>query len=79
MKKKEIKKELVLESGSLETGVSIKESDFESKNISFSENGIKNILKFTDVLKGVHLRLIAEGYVIKDGEVHCPQSPHSQS
>lgn len=75
---KKIKNNLGSVSGSLEIGVSSKESDFESKKISFNEDGLRNILKLSDVLKGIHLRLIADGYVIKDGKIHFPQLPHGQ-
>lgn len=39
------------------------------KSRIFSDQGIKNIAVFSDVLKRIHIRLIHEGYVIKDGKI----------
>ncbi|MCX6718007.1 MAG: hypothetical protein NTY81_00185 [Candidatus Staskawiczbacteria bacterium] len=39
----------------------------------FTEEGIKNISRFQDTLKRIHIRLISEGYVIKDGKIEKPK------
>jgi len=39
----------------------------------FTDEGIKNISRFQDVLKRIHIRLISEGYVIKDGKIEKPK------
>ena len=39
----------------------------------FTEEGIKNISRFQDTLKRIHIRLISEGYVIKDGNIEKPK------
>lgn len=42
----------------------------ETKHEIFSDQGINNIVEFSDTLKRIHIRLINEGYVIKDGKVY---------
>jgi len=39
----------------------------------FTEEGIKNISRFQDTLKRIHIRLISEGYTIKDGKIEKPK------
>jgi len=39
----------------------------------FTEEGIKNISHFQDTLKRIHIRLISEGYTIKDGKIEKPK------
>jgi hypothetical protein len=36
---------------------------------SFSGEGIENVVAFSEILRRVHMRLMAEGYVIQDGHV----------
>lgn len=35
----------------------------------FSEEGITNVVAFLETLRGVHARLLAEGFVIDNGRV----------
>ena len=44
--------------------------NYETKHEIFSDQGINNIVEFSDTLKRIHIRLINEGYVIKDGKVY---------
>ena len=39
----------------------------------FTDEGIKNISRFQDTLKRIHIRLISEGYAIKDGKIEKPK------
>lgn len=39
---------------------------------TFTEQGIQNISDFSDILKRIHIRLISEGYIIKDGLITKP-------
>ena len=43
------------------------------KSRIFSDQGIKNIIAFSDTLRRIHIRLIREGYVIKDGKIIPPE------
>jgi hypothetical protein len=43
------------------------------KSRIFSDQAIKNIAAFSEVLKKIHIRLISEGYVIEDGKVYKPE------
>ena len=43
----------------------------------FSQEGIKNISRFQDVLKRIHIRLVSEGYVIKNGSIEKPKNGRS--
>lgn len=44
--------------------------NYGTKHEIFSDQGINNIVEFSDTLKRIHIRLINEGYVIKDGKVY---------
>lgn len=37
-----------------------------------SKEGRQNIIDFAKTLKKIHIRLIAEGYVIKEGNIYKP-------
>lgn len=39
----------------------------------FSDQGIINIVAFSETLKKIHIRLIRDGYVVKYGKVYKPQ------
>ena len=41
---------------------------------SFSDETIKSLMAFGEVLRGIHNRLIKEGYLIKDGVIELPDS-----
>jgi len=45
-----------------------------AKTEIFTEEGIKNICRFQDTLKRIHIRLINEGYTIKDGKIEKPKT-----
>lgn len=40
----------------------------------FTQEGIRHISGFSNTLKRIHIRLISEGYVIKDGLIIKPAS-----
>lgn len=42
------------------------------KSAIFSDQGIQNIAAFSSTLKKIHIRLISEGYTIKDGKIYRP-------
>ncbi len=42
------------------------------KNTIFSDQGIQNITALSSTLKRIHIRLISEGYIIKDGKIYRP-------
>jgi 23S rRNA maturation-related 3'-5' exoribonuclease YhaM len=50
-----------------------KSNENASQTNIFTEEGIKNISRFQDTLKRIHIRLISEGYVIKDGKIEKPK------
>ena len=37
---------------------------------TFGKQGVKNIIELAKILKRIHIRLIKEGYTIKDGEIY---------
>jgi len=43
-------------------GVSVEET--------FTQEGLENIIGLAKILKRIHVRLIAEGYTIKDGRIY---------
>lgn len=43
------------------------------KKYRFTEEGIKNIIALAKTLKRIHIRLIKEGYIIKDGQIIEPK------
>ena len=43
-------------------GVSVEET--------FGKQGLKNIIELAKILKRIHIRLISEGYTIKDGRIY---------
>ena len=45
----------------------------KKKKPLFTEEAIENIRALGDALKDIHIRLIKEGYVIKDGEIIPPE------
>lgn len=38
-------------------------------NLTFSVEEIDNFVAFSIILKGIHNRLISEGYIISDGQI----------
>jgi hypothetical protein len=50
-----------------------KTNENASQTNIFIEEGIKNISRFQDTLKRIHIRLISEGYTIKDGKIEKPK------
>jgi hypothetical protein len=50
-----------------------KTNENASQTNIFTDEGIKNISRFQDTLKRIHIRLISEGYVIKDGKIEKPK------
>ena len=51
----------------------LKSENTTSEKRIFTDEGIKNISRFQDTLKRIHIRLISEGYVIKDGKIEKPK------
>jgi len=49
------------------------------KSRIFTDQGIKNIIAFSDTIKRIHIRLIKEGYIIKDGEIIPPKEKNKLS
>lgn len=45
----------------------------KNKTRIFSEEELKSISELGDVLRGIHKRLIKEGYIIKDGKITKPK------
>lgn len=43
------------------------------QNQIFTDSQIQNFVGFSNAIKKVHLRLIGEGYIIKNGEVFSPK------
>jgi hypothetical protein len=52
------------------TGSDIKKLNDSDDNLN--DEAIKNIAALQDVLKRVHVRLISEGYIIKNGSIVKP-------
>jgi len=50
-----------------------KSNENASQTNIFTDEGIKNISRFQDTLKRIHIRLVSEGYVIKDGKIEKPK------
>ena len=42
------------------------------KNEVFSQQEIDNLKAFSDTLKRIHIRLVSEGYTLKDGNIYKP-------
>lgn len=43
------------------------------QNQIFTDSQIQNFVGFSNAIKRVHLRLIGEGYIIKNGEIFPPK------
>ncbi len=41
---------------------------------SFGDEAVKNFVEYSHVLKRIHIRLINEGYIIKDGKIYKPNT-----
>jgi len=42
-------------------------------NIDFTDSQIDQFLRLGAILKGIHIRLLNEGYLITDGEICAPE------
>jgi len=47
-------------------------SSLDSEQYIFSEETMEGLRELGDVLQGIHNRLLAEGYVMKDGQLIKP-------
>jgi 23S rRNA maturation-related 3'-5' exoribonuclease YhaM len=56
-----------------------KTNENASQTNIFTDEGIKNISRFQDTLKRIHIRLISEGYTIKDGKIEKPKAALDKS
>jgi len=48
------------------------------QNQIFTDSQIQNFVGFYSAIKRVHLRLIGEGYIIKDGQISPPKIEHKE-
>lgn len=49
------------------------------KSIKFTDEQVEQIAGFLDVLKRIHIRLMAEGYTLKDGKFVKPTDERAES
>lgn len=42
------------------------------EELAFSDEAIQNFAEFSHILKRIHIRLISEGYTIRDGKIYKP-------
>ena len=50
----------------------ITEKQNQDVKYSFTETEVKNFVAFSDIIKKIHIRLINEGFAIKDGQIIDP-------
>ena len=49
------------------------------EKLEFNDEAVKSIAAFQNVLKRIHIRLISEGYVIKNGLITKPKIDFSKT
>lgn len=54
-------------------------TEASTPSIKFTDEQIADLAKFFDVLRRIHVRLVTEGYVIKDGSIEKPANKYDNS